>query len=102
MQTYQKLPGDDWFEDLDPIVYRYMYEHWCRDQEEKQELIRMGAILSGSFVNPQAARDMVKAENPEYQSSEEDFAKSLEMVKEHNNNLDEKIPRRRRRLLKKE
>lgn len=66
---------------MDPVLRAYLYEQWCRDQEEQQELGKMVAILTGSFTNPEAARSMLKSENPDVQSSDEDFEKSLEMVK---------------------
>lgn len=70
-----------------------MFEHWLRDQEEIQELERMNAILVGSFTNPEAARNMLKADSPDFSSSDEDYAKSIEMIQKDK----EKYQRRRRR-----
>lgn len=58
-----------------------MFEHWAQDQAEKMELGRMVSILVGSFINPEQAQKMIKADNPDFSSSDEDFMKSLELVK---------------------
>jgi hypothetical protein len=99
-KTYQKLPGDEWFDNLDPLIRAYMFEHWLKDQEETHELERMNAILVGSFTNPEAARTMLKADNPDFSSTEEDFAKSLEMVEQDKEKFNQVNRRRKRRINK--
>lgn len=79
---FGKLPDAEWFEELDPILKIYMYEHWCRDREEAYELAKSQSILVGSFTNPQAAKDMLKNEEPDFASTDEDFEKSMEMVRQ--------------------
>lgn len=74
------MPDDSWFDNIDPLQRRYMYEHWSRDEEQQYELLKSQAILIGSFTNPDAAKAMLKAETPDFESSNEDFDKSLEMV----------------------
>lgn len=80
---------------------RYLYEHWARDEEQQYELLKSQAILIGSFTNPDAAKAMIKSENPDFESSEEDFEKSLKMVladREKN----KPVKKKRRQRLKKE
>lgn len=57
----------------------------------------MGSILTGSFSNPEAAKDMLKAETPDHFSDEEDFERSLEMVKADREKTSKPTTNRRRR-----
>jgi hypothetical protein len=74
---------DPWFDELDPVLKVYMYEHWNRDQEEAFEFARSQSILIGSFSNPSAAKDMLKNENPDFSSSNEEFEQSIKMIEEN-------------------
>lgn len=88
-----------WFDELDPVLKVYMYEHWCRDKEEEFEMARSQSILIGSFTNPSAAQDMLKAESPDFASSDEDFERSLEMIKESKKNQGRKRKRQQRKII---
>lgn len=102
---FTKTPDDPWFEDLDPIVRLYMYESWYVDLEDKNEFAKSYAILQGSFANPEMARKMVKLDNPDFESSDEDFDKvSKSIVEKNRQELKEapKLKRRKRKLLNKQ
>lgn len=88
---------DPWFDEINPFLKVYMYEHWCRDKEEQFEMARSQAILIGSFSNPTAARDMLKSENPDFASSDVDFEKSLQMIEDGKKNDDQKKRKRQKR-----
>jgi hypothetical protein len=95
-EKYQKLPDDIWFEEIDPVMWLWMYESWCRDVEEKNEFAKSYAILQGSFVNPDMARKMIKSENPDFESTDEDYEKlSRQMIEDNRKTL----RRRKRKLL---
>lgn len=96
-KQYSKDPDDPWFDELDPLLKTYMYEHWCLDQQEAFELTRNQAILIGSFSNPAAAKDMLKADDPDFTSSDEDFERSLKMVEEDGKKQKQKLKKRQRR-----
>lgn len=98
------LPDDKWFEEVDPLLKAYMFEQWLQDQIEAQELQRMNAILVGSFTNPEAARNMLKSDSPDFTSSDEDFQKSIEMIEQDKEKfrIQQKINKRRRRLINKD
>jgi hypothetical protein len=84
-KMFRELPGSEWFEELDPMLKAYMYEQWCRDEEEKHELSRLTAILTGSFTNPEAAKKMLGVRSGDtvvHESSDEDFEKAWEMVQQ--------------------
>lgn len=74
-----------------------MFEHWLRDQEEIQELERMNAILVGSFTNPEVAKTMIKADNPDYTSSDEEFEQSMDLVKKDKEKYLQDIKKKKRR-----
>lgn len=79
-KTFRKMPDDPMFESLDPLMRIYLFEHFVNDQQDKKELLKMAAILTGSFTNPEAARQMIRAEEPDHQSSDEDFERTMQMV----------------------
>lgn len=101
-KIYGKRPDDPWFEELDPILRLYMYESWYADLEDKNEFAKSYAILQGSFANPEMARKMVKLDNPDFESSDEDFDKvSKSIIEKNRQELKEasKLKRRKRKLL---
>lgn len=98
-KQHGKSLDSPWFDELDPVLKVYMYEHWCRDKEEEFELARSQSILIGSFTNPSAAQDMLKSENPDFASSDEDFERSLQMIKESKKNQVRKRKRQQRKII---
>lgn len=100
------MPDDPWFDEIDPMLELYMYESWCCDLEEKNELARSHAILNGAFSNFEMAQKMIDEDNDSgtHSSSEEDFEKSFEMViadrkKEEENKKEQRVSRRRMRRM---
>ena len=98
-KQHGKSLDSPWFDELDPVLKVYMYEHWCRDKEEEFELARSQSILIGSFTNPSAAQDMLKSENPDFASSDEDFERSVQMIKESKKNQVRKRKRQQRKII---
>lgn len=96
---FHKLPNDDWFEDLDPVLRLWLYESWCRDLEEQNEFARSYAILQGSFTNPDLAHKMIKSENPDFETSDEDFEKISKQMVENNRKQDGGHRRRRKTIV---
>ena len=75
------------------------------DKEEREyDKLRMASILTGSFFNPDAARHMVKKENPDFKMTDEEAeeqAKKLheEIVKEEMAKVESVSKKRRRRRM---
>jgi len=90
---------DPWFDEIDPVLKVYMYEHWCRDKEEEFEMARSQSILIGSFSNPSAAKDMLKAENPDFSSSDADFEGSLQIVRANRIKAEQSKRKRQRKVI---
>jgi hypothetical protein len=105
-ETFGKNPDDDFFEEMDPFVKLWWFEHWSNKIVTELENYKSLAILVGSFSNLEMAQKMVKKDNPDFQSSEEDVEKSMKMIREYKS--EEEIqqattpPRRRRRKVVKE
>lgn len=73
-----------------------MFHSWLADQEEKMEFAKAYSILIGSFSNPEMARKM--SESKKFESSEEDFEKSIQMMLDDKEKKgDGKLHRRKRR-----
>ena len=96
-----KLPDDDYYEDMDPLMKLWLYESWVQDLEDKHEFAKGYSIFQGSFTNPSMARDMIKKDNPEHMSTDEDFEESMRMVLEDRNKTKPKETKRRRRRRRK-
>ena len=101
---YKKRPTDPWFSELkkNPIEYLWMYESWRQDHEDRNEFQKSFSIFLGSFFNPEAAKKMMEVSSPNHESTDEDFERSLEMVKEDKKKKEEagnKKHRRQRRVI---
>src|SRR6201986_485174 len=94
---FNKLPNDEWFEKIDPVLKLWLYESWRKDLEEENEFARSYAILQGSFANPEMASKMIKSENPDFESSDEDFERLSKQMLDQNRKEDIQNNRRRKR-----
>jgi len=100
MKTFNRLPDDNFYEDINPYLKAYLYETWIFEQEEEAELRRREIIFLGSFSNPEAAQRIVKSENPDHSSSDEDFDKATEGVRNKIIESDSKKGRKKRKKRK--
>lgn len=94
-----RLPNDPYFETIPPALKLWAYEQWVRDQEEKAEFTRRAQLFLASFINPKAVQQIENS--TKFTSSEEDFEKSLEMMKKQPGvNLSDPVERRKQRRWK--
>jgi hypothetical protein len=91
-----KLPDDPFYEDINPYLRMLLFECWLYEKEFESERMTNQAILIGSFYNPEAAQKMIKSENPDFESSDEDFEKTSQMIHEQAVQ-DEKTSKKKRR-----
>lgn len=82
---------------MDFVLKLWLYESWCKDQEEKNDFARSYVILNGSFTNVEMAKKMIKQENPDFESSDEDFEKTSQAMLKQNRQQEVKSKRRQRR-----
>src|SRR5690242_20690636 len=97
---YIKLPNDDFFDEIDPILKLFMLHSWQRDQDRDLELRKNIAVLSGYFSNPELAQKYIKDMNPTVASTEEEFEQSTQMMLEDRAKWmkEQKNKHRRRRI----
>ncbi len=74
------MPDDDWFDEINPLLWKYLYESWLYKQERQQEQQESLAILIGSFSNMEMAKKMIKTKNPDHSMTDEDFEKLSEEI----------------------
>lgn len=74
------MPDDQDLEEMDPVMRMYMFYHWLEDNNEKIELFKQHGYLIGSFTNPEAVKHLVEGNT--YETSDEEFDKTSEMVSE--------------------
>lgn len=58
----------------------WMYFNWLEDQNEKNELAKNHAYIIGSFINPEAVKQLVGSDKMAA-STDEEFEETLNMVK---------------------
>lgn len=78
-----KLPDDPFYEEMDPVLKRWLFEQWIGDKKDQAELAKNHAYLLASFDHPEAVKQML-GEGNVHISSDEDFERSTEMVREIN------------------
>ncbi len=81
-EMFGKMPSDPFFEEMNPVEKRWLYEGWVQKIEREIEVQRNIGILIGGFSNPEMARKMVKLDNPDHSSTDEEFEDSWKMVEE--------------------
>lgn len=96
------MPDDPELENMNPILKLWMYENWIEDQNDDVELVKNHAYLVGSFINPEAVRQLTGEGMMTSVSSDEEFEQSLRMVLEdgEREEKEKKTKKRRRRKLK--
>jgi hypothetical protein len=97
--AYQKLPNDPFFEEMDPLMYLWLFENWDANRNRKQEELRSIGILIGSFYNPEAAEKMLDSANT-ISTSDEDFDKLVDSII-GKPGINERLSRRKRKIIAK-
>lgn len=77
---FRRLPDDNFFENIDPMTKLWMYESWIKDEEEKHKFARDYSVFIGSFYNPEAAKQAMSQENPNYSLSEKEEEETMQKV----------------------
>ena len=82
---------------MDPVLKSYLYNQLIADNRDIAELAKNHAMLGGSFVNPEAVKQMMNDNT--HESSDEDFEESLKMVRDANLKLeyDDKLKKGKRK-----
>lgn len=70
---------------MDPIQKLYMFYHWIEDEKERADVLKNHAYTVGGFSNPEMLQKLLQKENQGNQvsSTDEDFEKSLHIVKQN-------------------
>ncbi len=84
---------------MDPVLKLWMFENWIADQRDQGELAKNHAYLLGSFINPEAVKQLTDTGN-KHESTEEEFAETIKLVENFNKKSKQPnvLPSRRRRL----
>lgn len=81
---------------MDPVQKIWMYENWIADQNDEAELAKNAVYLLASFSNPEAVKKILKGND--YESTEEEFEDSLDIVRKARVKAPVKKTRRHREL----
>jgi hypothetical protein len=105
-----KLPDDPYYEEMDPVLKRWLFENWIGDKKDEAELAKNHAYLLASFDHPDAVKQLV-GEGNVHVSTDEEFEESSRMVRDMNlkslglsdlNKKDQGVRRKRKRRIIKE
>ena len=79
-----------------------MYNSWLEDLQEKHKTYKDYALFLGAFSNWEMANKISKKDNPDFQSSDEEFEAAFDRVVKSNEGSEKEktIHRRRRRAIK--
>jgi len=81
---------------MEPVLKMYMFHHYLEDINEDVELAKNHGYLVGSFINPEAAKQIFNNNN--YTTTDEEFEESWKMVEESSKKAEQQNkPKRRRR-----
>lgn len=64
---------------MDPVMKMWMFNSWLEDSNENVELFKHHGYLIGSFINPEAAKQLNGSNS--YSVSEEEFEETTKMVR---------------------
>jgi hypothetical protein len=93
-----KYPDDPEFEEIDPVMRAWMFFSYLQDREDEREMLENQAYLIGSFTNPELVRKMLGDGAQSVSTSDEDFEKTLEMIRKSGDiQPDKDIPKRKRK-----
>lgn len=97
---FHTTPDDPKITEMDPVQKMWMFENWLADQSDDAELAKNQALLVGSFINPEAVKQMVGDGNVHI-STDEEFEESSRMVREASLKLlqEKQKPQRKRKRL---
>lgn len=89
---------------MDEFTWAWMYQSWLQDQEELHKTYKNFALFLGSFFNWEMANRISKQDNPDYETSDEEFEESFEKVRQFSE-LEEQLQtqnstHRRRRVIR--
>lgn len=96
------MPGDPFYDNINPYLKRYLFESWIYKQELEIKKLRSLGLFIGSFSNPEAANNLYKADNPDIESTDsEELANKIhnQIIEEEKINS-KRINRRKKKILK--
>lgn len=94
---FKKTPDDPELENIDPYLKYWMYINWLEDYNDQFDMLKNIAMMIGSFSNPEAVKRMLGSDGKQFTSTDEEFEESLDIIKEENKQIKEKIKHRRKR-----
>ena len=85
------LPNDPKVTEMNDAVKTWIFYSWIEDRSEQTTLLKNLGCLVGSFWNPEAAKKMLGInDGKDVSVSDEDFEKSIEVVKQYKKAGDKK------------
>lgn len=82
---------DPRIENMDPIKKMWYFHQWIGDQNDEAELAKNTAYLIGSFTNPEAVKKLMGEGSRSYSSSDEEFAKTTELMEAEVKRAEQKL-----------
>lgn len=86
---------------MDPVQKMWMFYSWIEERREEVDFYKNHAYLIGGFINPSMLSKIVNKDENVVSSTDEDFEKTLEMIKDSNKDMENNASLRKRKRRKK-
>jgi hypothetical protein len=70
------------------MTWLWMYMNWVEDINEKHRFAKDYSIFLGSFHNSEAAHQMLKAETPDFETTDEEFDEATMKMMQQSEQID--------------
>ncbi len=86
---------------MDPVQKMWMFYSWIEERKEEVDFHKNQAYLIGGFINPSMLSKIINKDENVVSSTDEDFEKTLEMIKESGKDMENNASLRKRKRRKK-
>ena len=84
---------------MDDYTYSWLFASWIQNQDDEVEKMKSFGCFVGAFWNPEQARKISGQGISSYESSDEDFDKTTELIRKYNESkLGAGLNKKRRKL----
>lgn len=96
-KTFKKFPDDPDIENLDPIMYAWMFHNWVEDFNDERQTLDNQGYLIGSFINPEQVRRILGADSETFTADDKEFDELSNRILEQNRDQEKKLKKRKRK-----
>lgn len=100
-KTFKVKPDDPFITEMDSVQRSWMFNSWVEDKRESYDFYKNHAYLIGGFSNPDMLNKIINDNASTFESDDVGYEKSLEIVKQSNEDMENKASLKKRKRRKK-